>query len=107
MSLYMHIGLVATKRETLLLLIADWHDPRVRKYHHAFSSYSIFLDRLFGLPSISKSIARQPFGGPKISFVCGDTPGVTPPVEVPFIAFGTGSDVDLYRELIENHHYAM
>ena len=62
---HMHYrSLVATQTGNLLLLIADWHDPRVENTIMRFSS--ILFSRLaLWLPSISKSIARQPFGGPR------------------------------------------
>ena len=81
---------------TLLLLIADWHDPRVENTIMRFSSILFSPIGFCGCPLHIKSIVRQPLADQDVdSFVCGDAPdsfGVCPipPVEVPFIAFGTG-----------------
>ena len=57
---HMHYrSLVATQTGNLLLLIADWHDPRVENTIMRFSRSALWL------PSISESIAGQPFGGPR------------------------------------------
>ncbi len=46
---HMHYrSLVATQTGNLLLLIADWHDPRVENTIMRFFIYFVFLDRLCG-----------------------------------------------------------
>ena len=93
---HMHYrSLVATQTGNLLLLIADWHDPRVENTIMRFSSI-LFFSIGFVVALHIKEYRKTAFWRTKMLiplFVVTlliPLVSVIPPVEVPFIAFGTG-----------------
>ena len=103
---HMHYrSLVATQTGNLLLLIADWHDPRVENTIMRFSSI-LFFSIGFVVALHIKEYRKTAFWRTKMLiplFVVTlliPLVSVIPPVEVPFIAFwDRDDDVDLYRKL--------
>ena len=93
---HMHYrSLVATQTGNLLLLIADWHDPRVENTIMRFSSI-LFFSIGFVVALHIREYRKTAFWRTKMLiplFVVTlliPLVSVIPPVEVPFIAFGTG-----------------
>ena len=111
---HMHYrSLVATQTGNLLLLIADWHDPRVENTVMRFSSI-IFFSIGFLVALHIKEYRKTAFWRTKMLlplFVVTlliPLVSVIPPVEVPFIAFGTGMMMLTFTgSLIENHPYVI
>ena len=97
----------------LLLLIADWHDPRVENTIMRFSSI-LFFSIGFLVALHIKEYRKTAFWRTKMLiplFVVTlliPLVSVIPPVEVPFIAFGTGMMMLTFTgSLIENHPYVI
>ena len=111
---HMHYrSLVATQTGNLLLLIADWHDPRVENTVMRFSSI-LFFSIGFLVALHIKEYRKTAFWRTKMLlplFVVTlliPLVSVIPPVEVPFIAFGTGMMMLTFTgSLIENHPYVI
>ena len=111
---HMHYrSLVATQTGNLLLLIADWHDPRVENTIMRFSSI-LFFSLGFVVALHIKEYRKTAFWRTKMLlplFVVTlliPLVSVIPPVEVPFIAFGTGMMMLTFTgSLIENHPYVI
>ena len=102
---HMHYrSLVATQTGNLLLLIADWHDPRVENTIMRFSSI-LFFSIGFVVALHIREYRKTAFLADQDvdSFVCGDTPdslGVCHTTcRSSLYCFWDGNDdVDLYRE---------
>ena len=111
---HMHYrSLVATQTGNLLLLIADWHDPRVENTIMRFSSI-LFFSIGFVVALHIREYRKTAFWRIKMLiplFVVTlliPLVSVIPPVEVPFIAFGTGMMMLTFTgSLIENHPYVI
>ena len=102
MFCHMHYrSLVATQTGNLLLLIADWHDPRVENTIMRFFIYSIFLDRLCGCPpyqrvSRDSLLADQDVAPLFVVTLLIPLVSVIPPVKFPLLLFwDRDDDVDL------------